>query len=154
MKNKPDSYSCRRCGVVKKKVEFVRHKQCTDGYDRLCLQCNHDRVKLWRAEGKRKSREEARGYRSRYPEKSRQRAGARRTRESIATPPWLDTEERWLIQEAKKIAAIRSRVTGVRWHIDHIIPLGGKNVCGLNVPWNIRVVTAKENWQKALKVLA
>jgi hypothetical protein len=58
---------------------------------------------------------------------------------------------RWLINEAKALARVRSRATGVRWQIDHIVPIAGELVSGLNVPWNIRVVPAGVNWKKGHK---
>jgi hypothetical protein len=42
--------------------------------------------------------------------------------------------------------------TGIRHSVDHIIPLRGKNVCGLNVPWNLQIIPLRQNEIKGNKL--
>jgi hypothetical protein len=67
------------------------------------------------------------------------------------TPAWLTEDDFWVIEQAYELAALRTKLLGVEFHVDHVIPLRGKTVSGLHVPQNIRVVTWLENQRKTNK---
>lgn len=65
------------------------------------------------------------------------------------TPRWADKKAiRAFYLEARRL----SKETGVPHHVDHIIPLKGKNVCGLHVENNLRVVRGVDNQRKYNKL--
>ena len=64
------------------------------------------------------------------------------------TPAWLTDEDREVIQFFYTEAAALSVHTGIEFQVDHEIPLQGKNVSGLHVPGNLRMIAAKANQQK------
>lgn len=72
----------------------------------------------------------------------------RNKRLAEATPPWLTDEQRTQIDYTYWHAKDATAVTGEPYHVDHILPLRGKSVCGLHVPWNLRVVPAEINLRK------
>lgn len=72
-------------------------------------------------------------------------ANKRRAAKLRATPQWVDAR---LILPFYKEAERKTKLTGIRHVVDHIVPLQGKNVCGLHVPWNLQVITEAENCRK------
>jgi hypothetical protein len=68
------------------------------------------------------------------------------------TPKWLTKEDKWLIKEAYELAALRSKMFGFAWHVDHIFPLRGKTVSGLHVPENLQVIPEIVNLQKGNRI--
>jgi hypothetical protein len=65
------------------------------------------------------------------------------------TPKW-DTDAH-LIVAKYQLAAMLSQASGIPHHVDHIIPLQGKNVSGLHVFSNLRVIPGVDNVKKSNK---
>ena len=72
----------------------------------------------------------------------------RRATKLKATPIWLTTEQKNQINNIYKNCLNITKQTGIKHNVDHIIPLKGKKVCGLHVPWNLQILTATENNSK------
>ena len=74
----------------------------------------------------------------------------RRASKKQATPIWCELEEIKLIYlEARE----KTLETGIQHHVDHIIPLQNKNVCGLHCKDNLQIISAKENAEKYNKLI-
>ncbi|MBA4707528.1 hypothetical protein [Aquitalea aquatica] len=77
-----------------------------------------------------------------YREEKRAYSEKRRKATIIATPAWAN------IESIKQI--YQNCPSG--FHVDHIIPLLGKTVCGLHVESNLQYLPAKENLIKASSI--
>lgn len=75
----------------------------------------------------------------------RAKTANRRSRKLEATPIWADGEA------ILKIYADATRLsieTGIAHHVDHIVPLTSKYVCGLHCEFNLQVLMWKDNLKK------
>jgi len=74
---------------------------------------------------------------------------ARRRKHRKAVPPWTTNKHKAEIRQLYQIAITMTRTTGEQYVVDHIYPLRSDVVCGLHIPWNLRVITQQENSRKS-----
>jgi len=90
------------------------------------------------------SRSGRRYYRS-QPHKEIEKGVRRKRAKDTATPAWSNRNKVLEVYEqARKI----SELTGVQHHVDHVVPLTSKLVCGLHNEFNLRVIPATDNLKK------
>lgn len=98
-----------------------------------------------RANNLERARRWAREYGKRYPEKANANTAKRRSLKLNATPPWADL---LAIKQMYKLAKNLALITGKTFHVDHIVPLRSKLVCGLHCIANLQILEDTENFVK------
>ena len=170
---------CTRCNIKKGLEDYHKNKRTKDGYHYECKNCVKEykktnkeilaqKRKIYVEENKEKISENRRLYyqlnkekelsnNKLYSQSNRDRIYAnmskRRATKLNATPNWLSEKDLEEIRELYQICQMFKLYTGQDYHVDHIIPLQGKDVCGLHVPWNLQVILASENLRKSNKLL-
>jgi 5-methylcytosine-specific restriction endonuclease McrA len=128
-----------------------------------CVECNRIKVKKWQKNNLQrnvakslKSRNKDQASIARFKathalwklfNKNKVNAATRRRQAAQLqrTPPWLAKSHHLAIAAIYQESIDLSQLLG-EWHeVDHIVPLQGKTVSGLHVPWNLQVLTAREN---------
>lgn len=87
-------------------------------------------------------------WRKANPGKLRAQSSRRRGAQLNATPAWANHAA---INAAYEACDFLNMVTGEWHHVDHIVPLRNKRVCGLHVPHNLQILPAEENLRKSNK---
>jgi len=105
-------------------------------------------AKEWRENNKERHANNNKKWSSENKPKNAKRASARKAKKLQATPIWLTAIHHAQIQEMYDVAAAKTMQTGIKYQVDHIFPLQGKTFSGLNVPWNLQVITEFDNISK------
>lgn len=145
---------------------------------RKCCQCNAMHVVAWGAANPEKRKEYDQRWRAKNPEKARasamnwHAANKKRVQEMISSwyasnphvraakeakrraekrarvPSWFGEFDAFVMREAAALARMRKAVTGMEWHVDHMIPLLARKASGLHCAANLQVIPAFLNIRK------
>jgi hypothetical protein len=171
------SKKCPKCGARKPLSEFGKSKSTKDGLRVYCKLCHRADCLEWRsknpnyrknyysankgAEKEKSARRDRRAYYLankeviierclQWAKNNAARCAARAMQriaiKNLATPTWADISK---IQEIYQLAERKRIESGEMWHVDHIVPLKSKTVCGLHVACNLQLLRAAENVAKS-----
>ena len=130
-----------------------------------CIECNKAERAIYRQNNRARERVRNRTYggnnkklvqnrverwRRNNPGKERAKKRMREVQKINACPPWAQSEiiKKEILAHYLHAEWLES-VTGEKMHVDHIVPLCSDFVCGLHVPANLIVLTAKDNISKS-----
>jgi hypothetical protein len=139
---------CSVCALLT--TNFGPDKRASDKLQSCCRACNNERQNK-RPRAKKDPKKAAivdKKWRIKNPDKKNFHLAKRRAAKLQRTPPWLTAEQTLQIQEFYSDAAELQWLSEDKLEVDHIIPLQGKEVSGLHVPWNLQIVPSKLNSSK------
>lgn len=157
--------SCKICHNLKVKEWQAANKEKVKGYVRASCKKAYDenpekfkkKSLARRAADREKSRKiVSKSYKKIYDsrrERERARLNAASAARRRLPPSWLGAIFIAQIQEFYDVAKAVAMQTGVMHHVDHIVPLNGKTVSGLHVPWNMQIISASENCAKGARMM-
>lgn len=167
--------ACSKCGIEKPLSQFSPRKDRPLGRHYSCKLCNMLTARAWRNKTlrpesfKKEARKRSAEYRrlypekvaetkklwsKKYPERKAELSARYRTNKIKRTPAWLSKEQKEEIKNFYWLARDLRAVTGEEYHVDHIVPLRGQDICGLHVPWNLQVIPKDLNLSKHNKVVS
>ena len=143
---------CRKCHAIKGTL-WNRNKKIRNGTFKYAhakteaerLERKKVSSRKWIENNKEKYHENIRKWKLENPHLEAARVRYRQAMKLKATPKWAD---QFIMNEAYHLAVLRTKVTGIKWHVDHIVPLKSKIVCGFHTHTNLQVIPASQNLKK------
>lgn len=160
--------TCRLCGEEKTLDQYGANSRTRDKLKHECRPCLSEIARLRKKErynldsgfrekcvqvnvrSQQKPSGKARRSAWYYTHKERYRNWSMSRKDQVrkATPSWLTPDQKKEISKFHWLARDLEVITGEKYQVDHIVPLQGKEVCGLHVPWNLQVLPSDLNLSK------
>ena len=118
--------------IVSVKKYYIINQNKLKKYKKKYYKKNSEKIKQYVSEWRKKNRNTTNAYKAK-----------RRASELKATPKFANLNK---IKEIYKNCP-------KGYHVDHIVPLINKNVCGLHVEWNLQYLTPSANLSKSNKLI-
>lgn len=162
---------CNTCHGIKVRSDFNKSKIAPDGLSHKCRECskvinvewrknNPEGFRTWYSKNKVKVAPKRKQWRDSNTEHRRQyiskwsknnkhlinrNIAKRRAAKIAACPAWANQKA---IADIYAEAARMRRDTGLRYEVDHIVPLQNAKVCGLHWEGNLQIILKHENISK------
>ena len=140
---------CSKCKSLQELVEFSNSNAAIDNKQPVCKSCSS----ISRKEYYKINKETENISSSKYKKEHRAQCNATNTKRQAAklnrTPSWLTKQDFKDIEKIYVKAKELELQDGIKYHVDHIIPLQGRLVSGLHVPSNLQILTSTENLSKS-----
>jgi hypothetical protein len=162
--------ACTKCGEEKEFTEFSRKGKSLFGFVNYCKSCKAEYTRDHNKKFPDKKKDADKNYylnnadrikgavkvyakenKDSLRPKHLARTVKRRVEKLNRTPKWLTDSDFKQIKCMYELSDRLSSCLGIRFHVDHIIPLQGREVSGLHTPNNLQVIPAIINLQKGNK---
>ena len=143
--------TCTKCHISKNLTEYGKGNNRI-GLRYWCKECERAHKFKYYHENKETLKQKFKDYyKTQDKTKYAIKRALRRAALEQATPEWANLQ---YIEDLYANAAEANELfkdIGIKFHVDHIVPLNSPVVCGLHVEDNLQILTAEENLAKSNK---
>jgi hypothetical protein len=147
---------CNKCTEFTKQLKIVWAKKNADK-NKAWRDQNPEKMRMYRKKWEEKNKELVLKNQKKWKTENKDKIlGYTRKRQlkiKNAVPKWYGEFDDFVMQEAAKLCYRRNLLTGIKWSVDHLIPILSKTACGLHVADNLQVIPSKLNFSKINKMI-